>query len=596
MYYRCLNISVVIISLLILASHGAWASDAMPIEQEKPVPMDVPSNEPIESVERSIAESEDDIGRKALRAYRKNQEDNPRAIIDAAIAFENAHRHFIAIGDTDAVSEMQANIYWCKKQMNIDTLKEYLSRNGSKNTLTQMHAIEEKSAVELEVKACLESVKKFSDNNLHNLTDIFIQFCEVATRSPGTLAGLDAQSMSLDAHNLSLHDLQDDVPLRKTIFTPSSKGKIGIKSMLPNEQLIQHEIANLKFTYAKEYSRKSELGKRCLAKILMTEASHSRGEAAIYYAILIEAIRLAQESEDYGGLLDGIDLLAEFFENIDASAEKKVWLRKIIGKPNAASLLLFLEKPTDPSVNAVIGIFFCLQLNRWKQGLEMLTRGNDHSLKEAADKELNNPSTDEQIMLTGDAWYSISKKSSIAEKIACLKRAKYWYLQIYDTKSTIGENVHRRIVELDKALPLDMNGLDWENLTPSQWEMLKGPVGVVQVRADRSGPIIFVNHGESIRIVPHPTDTWICQGLNEKVISTWSGSNLFYQNGASIITNGIPAKRFRFGELLCQVGKGELQSCGIIAGPGPVWLIPNRTNGENKGEIRYKLIPIVENE
>jgi hypothetical protein len=54
----------------------------------------------------------------------------------------------------------------------------------------------------------------------------------------------------------------------------------------------------------------------------------------------------------------------------------------------------------------------------------------------------------------------------------------------------------------------------------------------------------------------------------------------------------VPYSSFRFGELLVAVDKGTPQSCGVVSGPGPLWIMPNRPSGDNKGQIRIKLLPV----
>ena len=55
------------------------------------------------------AETVAEGGRQSLQMYRKNQPGNPDVLIDAALAFDVAHRLYQQIGDQDSVAEMQAN-------------------------------------------------------------------------------------------------------------------------------------------------------------------------------------------------------------------------------------------------------------------------------------------------------------------------------------------------------------------------------------------------------------------------------------------------------------------------------------------------------
>ena len=72
---------------------------------------------------RATAKSEE--GRAALQRYRANQTD-PEPLVAAALAYSEAHKLYEALGDNDAVCDAQANLFWCKKQMNLDTVQAYL--------------------------------------------------------------------------------------------------------------------------------------------------------------------------------------------------------------------------------------------------------------------------------------------------------------------------------------------------------------------------------------------------------------------------------------------------------------------------------------
>ena len=103
--------------------------------------------------------------------------------------------------------------------------------------------------------------------------------------------------------------------------------------------------------------------------------------------------------------------------------------------------------------------------------------------------------------------------------------------------------------------------------------------------------MVTLKPGERVRVVPHPSDSWTCQSWNGMVTSTWSGTDAD-TNSIDFFSFTIPYSRFRFGELLVQVDKGDVQRCGVVNGPGNLWMMPNRPNGKNTGEIRIKLVPV----
>ncbi len=537
-------------------------------------------------------------GRAALQTYRKDMQGNPNAVVDAAVVFSEAHTLYEKIGDTDAVSEMQANVFWCKKQMNLDAVKVYLGRQGKTEALASLTA-EERKVDASEGQTYLDRAKKFAAEHPDDLNSISIRYFEVAQKFVGTPIGLDAQKLSLDAQEKYGQWLNSGGSLRETRFTKKTTVVKGKQIAIPDEKTQKATLVELKKLYAKDYTRKTDPQKRRFAAKLADEASKSKSDAAVYYVSLQEVCRLAQEGEDYERLLDSIDLLSASFIGYDVNTERKAWMKKMSSKAASSAIVTLMDKPTDEAANAVAGKFFCFTLKRWPQGLSMLMLSGDGDLKTLAEQELAKPATDEQRVQLGDSWYNVAKKTSVAnERNAMLARAQYWYLQAKDLAGVPKERTSQRLAEIDKTLPLDFDNLDWTSLTPSQWDKLKGAPAVVQVGPGRSGPMMSLKPRERIRVVPSPTDTWTCQSWNGKITTTSSGVDRTHTR-----TNGnedllmyssfdTPYPNFHFGELLIQVEQGDLQSCGIATGPGRLWMIPNRPGGECKGQIRVKLVAV----
>lgn len=550
---------------------------------------------------RKEADAKANAGRAALQLYRKDMQANPNAVVDAAVVFSEAHKLYEQIGDTDAVSEMQANVFWCKKQMNLDAVKVYLGRQGKTEALASLTTEERKVDVS-EGQAYLDRAKKFAADKPDDLNSISIRYFEVAQKFVGTPIGLEAQKLSLDAQEKYGQWLASGGGLRETRFTKATKVSPGKQVAIPDEKSQKATLAELKKLYAKDYARKTDAQKRRFAAKLSDEAAKSKGDATVYYVSLTEVCRLAQESEDYDRLLDTIDLLGASFTGYDANAECKAWLKKMGGKGASGAIATLIDQPKDPAANAIAGKFFCFTLKRWPQGLPMLALSADGDLKTFAEQELAKPATDDQRVQVGDAWYGLAKKTGATnEKNAMFARAQFWYLQAKGLSGVAKERTAQHLVEIDKALPLDMDNIDWSSLTPSQWDKLKGQQTVVPVGPARSGPLVSLKPGERIRIVPNPSDSWTCQSYNGKITTTWSGvEDIFATNGRNGRTNDTllfasftaPYSNFRFGELLFAVEQGDAQSCGIATGPGRLWMMPNRPDGDSKGQIRVKLVAV----
>ena len=581
---------------LLLAALAApiGAADAVPPAVE-PIAGNAPA-----TGDRAAADAAAEKGRRALQLYRKDQAANPNAVVDAAMSFTEAHHHYQALQDTDSVAEMQASIYWCKKQMNLDAVKAYLARQGKTEALASMDAVAEKKVDTTEAQSYLDRARTFATEHPEDLSAISMRYFEVAERFIGTPISLEAQKLSMQAQNKYMQWLQGGGIARETRFTKAIPATSGTKVAIPDEKTAKLALADLRKVYAKEYSRKTDAQKRRFSAKLVLEGENSRGDATVYFAMLNEAVRLAMESEDYERLLDTVDLLARTYTGYDRSEQQKFWLKKMTGKAAASAIVTLLDNPKDAAANTTAGKFFCFQLKRWDQGLAMLSLSSDAELSAVAEQELSNPADDNQRVQVGDAWMALTKRGGPSnEKFAMLARAQHWYVSAKGISGVVKERVGQRLSEIDAALPLDVDSLDFESITPTQWVKLKGQVKVVPMRVDRSGPMMTLKPGERIRIVPHPSDTWTCQSRAGITTTTWTGIdvNRTVRDGggeanADFINGTAPYTSFRFGALLAQVDKGEPQSCGIVSGPGNLWMLPNRPGGKNSGEIRVKLVPV----
>lgn len=599
------KISPSLLVLLLAYAPTTWLHSAdevtPPVAEEKPAETKPVDNDAANAGVRAEAESKAEAGRKALQTYRKDQAGNPNAVVDAAVAFTEAHKLYSQINDTDSVSEMQANIFWCKKQMNLDAVKLYLTKEGKTDALTQMNAVADKKVETNEGQAYLDRAKKFANEHADDLNGISIRYFEVAERFVGTPIGLEAQKLSLEAQNKYMQYLQSGGMARDTRFTKAAVVTAGSRVAIPDEKAQKVTLNDLKKLYAKDYSRRTDAQKRRFAAKLADEAAKSKGDAATYFTTLTEVCRLAQESEDYERLLDTIDVLATSFNGYEAADQKKQWLKKMTGKGTAGAIVTLLDNPKDAGANTVAGKFFCFELKRWADGLPMLAICGDADLKAVAEQELSNPTEDTQRVQVGDAWYNVSKKTgNPPEKFAMLARGQHWYLQPKTLTGVLKERVSQRLVEIDKSLPLDLDNIDFDNLTPTQWSKLKGAETVIPVRAGRSGPIATLKPGQRFRVVPNPADTWTCQSWLGATTCTATGTTLKRQTrdgqGSSfssiLLTYETPYPAYRFGELLVQVDKGDPKSAGVVDGPGNIWIIPNAPGGDRKGQIRVKLVAV----
>ncbi|HAT11193.1 MAG TPA: hypothetical protein DCS97_11525 [Planctomycetes bacterium] len=599
---------VTISTLLVLAALGsAWAAEDPAGDIGKtpaPPPPAAEAEEgeaPADNAQSRIAKGKaTGLVREGMDLVRRFNEDKTRnatAIVDAAICFTSARKFADTTGDTDLIGEIQANLFWCKKQMDLPALQDYVARKGDEAThaLKAMDAVAAVKVDASEAASYFARAEKFAGSNAEDHLQIAIRFLEVAERFPGATQGTEANKRALAAQQALMKKAAEAaVAARQTRFTKPVKLVPGATAV-PAAQAQKEALALVKKSYQKGYAKKDVPAKRRLARKLLEESAKNKSDVAVYHQMLSESIRLAGESEDYEPLLDGIDRLASSYTGVDALQEKKAALKKMTGKATATSILKLLETPEDPAANLAAGKWFCFSARRWNDGLRMLVLGSDEALAKVAQMELDKPANPDEKLLIADAWYELGKKATAKdEKTGIMGRAMLWYQQVAKKLEGIAkEKVDKRLVEIDKLLPLDLDNVDWGNLTASQWDKLKGKMVAVQARVDRFDPGFSLAAGERVRIVAHPTDQWTVTG------GFYSGKGTFGWKGRSEEFYYYSAREAAPGALMVWVENGDKSNCGIISGPGRVFFSPNITwysDGDRSGQIRVKVLAVDDEE
>jgi hypothetical protein len=236
-------------------------------------------------------------------------------------------------------------------------------------------------------------------------------------------------------------------------------------------------------------------------------------------------------------------------------AQKREWLQRINGRSIASAIVTLMTDPKDKRANLIAGRFWCFNMGRWELGLPMLSLGDDPDFHKVAEMELSGPSQPTDQRATGDAWYDVGKKTSGPDRIPSWLRAQYWYRQAQPGLGAVNRaTVDKRLDEIDAALPL--TNPDWDNLTPKQWEKLKGQLVVVPSKVDRSNGGVDLTPQHRVRVVPHPDDR---------------------------------------DKMMFQVGNpGERQTAGVLQGNGQLWIIPTtaRRGGHDTGTLRVKVVTV----
>jgi hypothetical protein len=208
--------------------------------------------------------------------------------------------------------------------------------------------------------------------------------------------------------------------------------------------------------------------------------------------------------------------------------------------------------------------------------------------------ELLRPAAGPQQVELADKWYELGKKAHPGARETMLARAFSWYKEAEGSTTGITkQRIAQRIDEIDDLLP--MTNLDYDNLTPKQWDHLKGVQVEVSAGKDRNDIGISIVHGQRVRVVPHPTDTWTSDYFNTPVTVTWKG---YQASRGGTITLYYGYGEFPIGALLMQIESGKQSRPGIIEGEGRIFLGPYVAgwgSGGN-GKIRCKIMAVTDDD
>lgn len=539
-------------------------------------------------------------GLEHMRRYNQDQARHATAIVDAAIAFGQARALLPTDADPEVAADIQANLFWCRKQMNRDALADYIARRGADFAAAeqQMRAAAELRVDPAEAPAYMRLAQAYAAANPGDHLQIAIRFTEIAERFPGTAEGTEANRHAAAALQAQLRAMQDtQLAARETRFTRPSDLRTG-STPVPGAQAQKDAQALVRRSYAKAFAKRDPAAKGRLARRLLEDAAKNVGDPAVYHQMLGESLRLAVESESYETILDAIDRLAAAFAGIDAQAERQAALRRMTGKPVATAVQRLLVEPRDAAANQVMGRWYCFAARRWEEGFRHLLLGAEPDVVRVVDMERAGPHGAAEELQLADAWYDLAaKQRGKDDRIGMQARAMHWYQQsLIGLEGLARERVAKRVAELDKLLPLDHDNIDWDNLTASQWEKLKGRVAQVNARVDRFDPQIQLGPDDRVRVVPHPTDRWTLMldrwaGEGRAESCDWRG----YDSGVRYFHGGS----FNLGALLVWVENGERSNAGIIRGPGRVYFAPHIVGwvvGDRTGIIRVKLVPVADDE
>ena len=558
---------------LLIALVGA-AEDQTPIAPVVPAETAIPDK-------AQIAEA-DQLAKAGLEAMQASDNDTARTV-EAALSFSRALHTYEAANEHEKAREMQANIFWCKKRMNIDDLERFVASKSKDPKiaadLARIDAVVERKIPLEQADTYLADADRYALEHPDQGFLIAVRYFEVAERFVGTPASLKAQRKSLDYQAKSAPAAATTG--NDTLFTRPAKPPQGRQPVpaAPDQKTAKDAVRKL---YKDDFAERRDVARRAFAWRMFEQAKSSKDDPKLRYALISEALQLAVATRDIAGILIFSDELANGFDGIDAVAEKKTHLTKIKTDAAAAAALKLLDDPRDPAANATAGKYFCLTAEKWDIGLPLLALGNDPALAKIAVMEAANPSGAAQQMELADAWFAQGGGGRTDQGIAAWRRSMDWYKKALPTLSGVSKERVEQAVESMFPVVIDP-GFNWDKISDKQWDKLKSAPLSVNCGKDKFDTGVVVRDGERARVVPHPTDTWIFQAW-------WAnGPQAVNYKGAERRSMYI-GDRFPTGALVMWVKEGQQLAPGIITGPGRVMVGPADSKYASKGAIRVKVL------
>ena len=538
---------------------------------------------PLGAAEPATAAEAEALVNQGMAAMRDANAE-PKRIVDAAIAFGAALAYYDKAHNVDKVCDLQANIFWCKKRMSLDTLTDYVAQKHQDASLqAALATVDQVAATAVpisEAQAYFDRAQAFADKHPDDPLQISIHFFEVAERFQGSEISIKSQRLSLDAQSRYAQSAGEaSARQRETLFTRTKVE--GGKQQPPGPDALKSAVATVRELLKEDYARTKPKQRQTLIAKLLAQGQETADNADLRYALFSEARDQAIAQHDPAHVLLAVDALAASFSGIDATAAKKAALSRI-ALAVVPALVKLLDTPDDGEANTLAGRYFAFEAGDWKSGLPLLARGADKVLARLAEMELASPTVPAQQGELADLWYDSGRRNNTTSRMEMLARACYWYEQSEPaTKGMTHAVMEKRLEELHNLLPLPAN-FNYERITAAQWERLKAPMFEIQASRVRTECSFRLVPGVTYRVVPHPTDTWS------------NASNIPRMN-FTCTAAGDPGTPRRWGMLQVGVGAGPGGKPGLITGDGDLVFYSDMPRGRlysPSGSIRVKVITI----
>ncbi len=574
---------------------------------------------------RQQAKAAVEAGNNAMKAA----DSDSSQLIEAAICFAKALKTFEKLGDVEAVTEMNSNIFWCKKKMNANDLIAYNKRKkgeqpagkaGDSAPATSAQSAEDRAAIakieEVEnrkvavnqASAYFARAEKFAKEHPDKYLQLAIRWFEISERFRDSSEGKKAQSLLLEVQR-KLNEELEQRARALDVRAAALKGEHdnyfdkkpvvkGTRSAPPTADAQRKLLNDLKsLTYKADYAKTRVEDKNAFARKLYAQAVKTTDDASARYVMLSEAARLAAEGENCWLVITAYNQLESDFAGVNAGELKKQVFQRA---PQAVCkhALRLMENSQDPVASAHVGRNFCLN-GYWKDGLGLLAAGDNADLKKVATLERIGMDSPGQKAEVAEGWYEVGKKTSVpAEKEAYLRHAHALFHEAAKkVEGLTKEKVVQRLAELDKMFPPPIQ--DWKNLTVAQWETIKAPVIEIEGKRGRVDSGTVLEADKKYRVVAHPTDKWKVTTDYRNFECDWKGNSSYYYSDV----------QYPIAALVAWSDSDRRKIMGLdkpIEGKGRLMLGPCLNEVSNSagytysyagyaiGVIRVKIIPVAE--
>jgi hypothetical protein len=249
--------------------------------------VDVPSGPATTAAEAARYEA------AALQLLQANA--TPAQSVVAALAFTRALNFYRTHGDVDKVNELQANIYWCRKQMTLADVQAYVAAKTQDPSLAQV-ATDMEAAIpgaipQDQAGVYFSRAEAFATANPKDFLRIAIRYFEVADRFQGTEVSLTAQRRSLEAQRQAAPAGSADrvaEELKALVPVPGDMPAQAVRILTEHNLAVTAVTGKASEEVAKQTKRTQEL----LAKEADTE--QKRGNLATTVAIRQQMADLEQ--------------------------------------------------------------------------------------------------------------------------------------------------------------------------------------------------------------------------------------------------------------------------------------------------------------